>query len=404
MPALRSDALVVDALARHPDGLTQRGLVEETGLSRPTVASVVHRLLAADLVRGSDPREVQEEMSGNRPPGRPSFRLRLAPRLGSVAGIDIDHSQITVGIADMAGLLRSAPISRSIALESDGPQALLWAIDLVVDLIRREAETAPVLGVSIGFPGRVSQSGVSLEVPSFAGIDIPNFVQSRWPLDSRDGNSTIAVDSRVSLGALCFTGCRDFLYLQLSRQVEIALVISGLVHRGHQNQATGVAHVAVPARAEEAGAALCSRCGLTCLASAVSAEAIEARLGPLPMDAGDGDWRRIMAEPEAQLEFARVGRSIGASLASIVRLVTPEAVVVSGGMAHAGEPLLGAIRESLALDTRGAEPRVVSTPSDETDYTAVRGAIRHATEVARSRLATSVAIDEPGWGRALSGG
>ena len=125
-------------------------------------------------------------------------------------------------------------------------------------------------------------------------------------------------------------------------------MLGGRLYRGSSGRAGEIGHV----RARPYGA-VC-RCGNRgCLETVASAPALadvlaaahgtELSVSGLLELVSDGD-----AEAVALVRAA--GREIGRALADLCDLVNPQAVVVGGDLAAAGEPFLGAIRD--AVDRR----------------------------------------------------
>src|SRR5687767_8791748 len=79
---------------RHAGEADRAQLAQLTGLSRATVSSLVGEAIARGHV-------VEARRRGSASPGRRPGTLRLDPRAGIVAGVDIGHSHVRVVLADL---------------------------------------------------------------------------------------------------------------------------------------------------------------------------------------------------------------------------------------------------------------------------------------------------------------
>ena len=117
------------------------------------------------------------------------------------------------------------------------------------------------------------------------------------------------------------------------------MVIGGRVHLG-LGHAGEIGHTTV-----DPDGPLCGCGNRGCLDRMASAESIAAAAGRATV--ADAAEAARAGDPAAIAAFARAGEYVGRVLAGAVVLLWPERVVVGGGVAAAGELLLGPIREEI---------------------------------------------------------
>src|SRR5260221_12144583 len=144
-------ARVLGVVMDRPNPFTRTELIEATGLSAPTVGSLVSHLIRSGVVRdlGVGP------SSGGR---RPSF-MDFNARYGFVAGIDLGPTKTRLALADLRGEQLAHHVLPT--LSDLGPAALLSRVATSVRALMREARVVPgrLLSVGAGAPGAVDRGG-----------------------------------------------------------------------------------------------------------------------------------------------------------------------------------------------------------------------------------------------------
>ena len=166
----------------------------------------------------------------------------------------------------------------------------------------------------------------------------------------------------VAIGELLFgagRGLRDFIAVTLGTGVGSGLVVNGQLVYGADGLAGELGHLPVTARSgRECG---CGRCG--CLETYASAtgivrtalELMAVRRAPSPLRAIPcNDLTSLLLFQEAEqgdalaLEaFEITGRILGAKLADLVLLTRPEAIILFGGLAGAGDLIFNPTRKAM---------------------------------------------------------
>ena len=134
-------------------------------------------------------------------------------------------------------------------------------------------------------------------------------------------------------------GARDLVCIALGTGVGGGVVIGGRLHLG-LGHAGEIGHTTV-----DPDGPLCGCGNRGCLDRMASAQSIAAAAGRA--DVADAAQAARAGDPVARAAFARAGEYVGRVLAGAVVLLWPERVVVGGGVADAGELLLGPLRAEL---------------------------------------------------------
>lgn len=152
-------------------------------------------------------------------------------------------------------------------------------------------------------------------------------------------------------------GYRNMLFVGVGTGIGGGIIVDGRLLRGAHGFAAEIGHVIV-----EPGGPLCGCGNHGCWEQVASGHALTragrdaASQHPQSMIArrSDGDPARVTGplvteaaragDPVARGILARVGRRLGEGIAGLVNVLDPEVVVVGGGVASAGDLLLGSAR------------------------------------------------------------
>jgi predicted NBD/HSP70 family sugar kinase len=351
------------ALLRHVRtgrARSRADLVALTGASRNTVSARVDQLIAANLL--------EEGGRGWSTGGRPPTLLQFNSRAGCVLAVDLGVTSVDVAVADLsAEILATAGHDIDVA---EGPGPVLAEVDRLAEKALAEAGLTPadVCAVGVGVPGPVEHSTGR---PSHPPI-MPGWHD--YPIPSAFGRyeCPVFVDNDVNVMALGEMGVagseQDVLVVKVGTGIGCGVIVEGHVYRGAQGSAGDIGHIHV---ARPDGRTVVCRCGQeNCLEAIAGGGALlrDAIAAGLPVTT-----TRQLVELAAQgsgpaLELVRdAGRTIGTVLAALVNFFNPHRIVVTGGVARAGVPLLAGIREavyrrSMPLAARALEITVSEAP------------------------------------------
>lgn len=221
-----------------------------------------------------------------------------------------------------------------------------------------------IAGIGVGVPGLVSYAhGVVRSVVNLKG---------RWkdvPLQamlSRRLRLRVAVDNDVNLMTLAEwklgagRGAKNLVCLTLGTGVGGGLILEGRLYRGGWGGAGEIGHIPI---AQEGPRCSCGgrgclerfvgnreiirwvRAQLAAGEKSILPKLVHGNLGKLQPETIDEGCR--LGDPLALKTWVRVGETLGFALAGVVNLLSPERIVIGGGIAKAGRWLFPAIRRTL---------------------------------------------------------
>ena len=263
-----------------------------------------------------------------------------------VIGVDVGGTKVLAAVVGRDGTL-GARTERPTDVSTE--QAFLAQLDAMVEELRNgEPEVA---AIGFGLPSRIDQrrgrAVASVNVP-LQHVDFRDRMREQHGLPvGIDNDANAAAIAEWHAGAA--KGAEHVVMLTLGTGVGGGLILDGRPYRGATGSGAELGHVVV-----ELDGRPC-RCGgrghLESYATGVAAgELAREHLGE-GSDAHDLVRRARAGEPESVALLVRIGRYVGAALASFVNALEPEVVVIGGGFGEAaGELLLGSAREVLAQD------------------------------------------------------
>ena len=264
--------------------------------------------------------------------------------MSPILAVDLGGTRTRAALVHRDGgiLLRKAePTPR----DSPCPDALIMLVGGIL-------EGADVEEAVIGVPGRVDYRSGTLEYA-------PNLPPG-WAASLTEGNLTTILGVRVSLANdadLAAVGeCRfgagrghaDVVYITISTGIGAGVLLGGRLAHGRCSLA-------------EAGHTVIDRTALAPSAAATlegqgSGTALLRLAGEAGLDSPGTELVELVEadDPTAIRIWGSVVEAAGIGVANLAHLFSPEIVVVGGGVARAGELLLGPIRTALArLGPRG---------------------------------------------------
>jgi predicted NBD/HSP70 family sugar kinase len=365
-----------------PTSVTQ--LVQDTGLSKPTVGLTLAHLEEVGLIQRLGTRTGQA--------GRAPQLFGPRPEAGWVVAVDVGRHWVGVLLADLTGAVvaqlrrrspggaQGLPIATAIQLTADQISGLVDDVLAGTDLAAED-----VLSVVVGSPGVYDASEGRLQHASnLPGWERPELVAS---LRERLGEH-IVFENDVDLAALgeqafgLGQGIDDFVYLSIGSGLGIGAVLGGRLHRGAHGTAGELAFLPVgppgTGRGDglvggwaggnsQAGQAALRQGLLESVAAADGLVAAAQRHGLAEARRPEDVLAAARAEhPAAVRAMDEELDHLTAGLASIVALLDPELVVFGGGIGRNLHEHLPALRQRLAELLPLPQPRfAVSALGDD---------------------------------------
>ncbi|MYS77917.1 ROK family protein [Streptomyces sp. SID5926] len=383
-----NDRAALDLLLEHGP-LSRTRIGKLTGLSKPTASQLLARLEAAGLV-----------LAGGTTEGRPGPGAQLYevnPAAAYAAGIDVTPDRVLAAVADVTG----RTVGRY-ELPTPGRRAVTPVVRQVTDALDGAVKAAglardDVHRLVIGTPGAFDPGTGRLRyashLPGWHSPTLLDEVAAALPMPVEYENDVnLAAVAEQRLGAA--RGHEDFVLLWNQEGLGAALVLGGRLHRGWTGGAGEVGFLPVPGAplvrkvsrtgsggfqelaGSQALAGLARESGVTDVPSGPYTEVAAALVARAARsDADDAPHRRLLQTYATRL---------ATGLASLVSVLDPELVVLSGtSLTAGGEALRDLVRDELE-ELAASRPRLAV--GDVTEHPVLRGALESALATTRDEV------------------
>ncbi|CAI6066472.1 ROK family protein [Cohnella sp. JJ-181] len=275
-------------------------------------------------------------------------------------GVDVGGTKINAGVVDAEGNVLHRISLDTMAGRADTGERVVAAVDRLMS--ETLGADAPWRGIGVGTAGQVDRVSGSIRsasdlIPGYAGTPLRELLQDRYRLPVRvDNDVNVLALTEQRLGAA--RGVRSFVCLALGTGVGGAVVADGALLHGAWGAAGELGHLCVDFRG-----APCVCGGRGCLELFASGTGIRDRMNErLAASGGAGrcaDAREVFerwrgGDPAAAAIIGDAAAALGSAAASLIHAFNPELIVIGGGLAEAGEPLLAGIRAETAKRTMPA--------------------------------------------------
>lgn len=366
--------------------ISRAGIARLTGLSKPTVSSVVQTLEVCGFIHQRGIR------SGN--VGRPSTLYEVNSQASNVLGIDIGGTNVRVGIADLYG---DVLIHVTEPTVTDSGEALVEQVARLYDEALGQAgiDRRYVHAAGIGIPGVFDPSSDRVSsAPNLPGLtEIPVLHAFVGALEL-----PVLIDNDVNLAAVGerWRGlAKDedhFVAISIGTGVGMGIVLGGEIHRGSRGGAGEIDYLPLggePFKQDRAHGPL---------ESVITGPALLARLRQRidagektevsPDDGVEGIFSAAdRGDPVAAGLLDEEARIIALAIGAVASVLDPRLVVLGGGVGSNRallEPVRGYVRR---VFPRELDIRTSALGNRAAFY----GAIAVGLRVARQRLLAEVA-------------
>ena len=295
-----------------------------------------------------------------------------------VVGVDISNELTTYAIVDIRGNI-IAEESFLTCGYSDVNNFVTALSDKIVNLVEANGGYETIRSIGVSSPSASSVSGC---IENAANLPWKGIVPLSAMLRDRIGLAVgLSNDAHVSaLGEYtfgCAHGMKNFIILSLGVGIGSCFFTAGDDHIGHNGYAGEFGHTCVVKNGRACG------CGHTgCLESYVGAAGIVNTAKELMAESDAPTIMRNLEKlsprtikeccdqgDEMAIEvYRRTGEMLGLGLANYASLVDPEAIILTGGISHAGkwllEPTCKSFEEHVFGNLRGKVKMLVSKLED----------------------------------------
>lgn len=279
-----------------------------------------------------------------------------------VIGIDLGGTKLAAGVVsgDLVVHHRAHRFSRG----ATQTEILDRLVEVVEELKLQNEGEQPIEAVGMGIPSLLDQKTgravMSVNLP-IADLPIRDLMNERLGLPvaiDNDGNVAALAEQRFGAAR----GMNDIVLLTLGTGVGGGIVLGGKIFRGATGSGAELGHITVLADGPPCQG-FCPNLG--CLETMASGTALArfaneyAQANPdSPLGREVAAGREVTGATATDLAadgdegsigvLAKAGHYLGAGLVSLTNIFNPEAIVIGGGAAAAGELLIGPAREHLA--------------------------------------------------------
>ncbi|MGP3923038.1 ROK family transcriptional regulator [Streptomyces sp. 8N616] len=403
-----NDRAALDLLLEHGP-LSRSRIGKLTGLSKPTASQLLARLESAGLVVATGTSE-----------GRPGPNAQLYavnPAAAHVAALDVTPDRILTAVADITG--RTVGSYELITPGRHARGAVRQVVEALDGAVKVAGLTrADLHRIVIGTPGAFDPSTGRLRyashLPGWHSATLLDDLAAALPMPLEyDNDVNLAAVAEQRLGAA--RGHDDFVLFWNEEGLGAAIVIGGRLHRGWTGGAGEVGFLPVPGTPLVRQVAKANSGGFQELAGAQAVRVIARELG---LDVPEGPHKEVAAEllsraaeaakaattaevtaPAEAAEVAgqwpqdpgrerellqRFATGLATGLASLVAVLDPELIVLSGGViAAGGEPLRELVQAELA---ELAVPRPHLVLGDVQEHPVLCGALQSALASTRDEV------------------
>lgn len=372
-------------LTRGP--LSRRDAARVTGLSAASVTKLVKPMITQGYL--------VEQVREAGVPGRPQIPLQVDPERHYAVGVKLMDGELVGVMADLHAEVQS---SHRLKYADTSPEGVVEAVAEMTEtlLARSPAARDRLLGIGIGVGGHVDGSaGVVVQAPFLGWRDIPlqKMVADRLGVDvvlENDVN-TLAVAEQWFGPGFAF---QSFAVVTLGVGVGCAFVLDGKLWRGVRGAAGELGHMVV---SPDGPICHCGKRG--CLEAVVADDALVAA-----MSARSGRRFTTIAQviaaahagdEHARAVFTEAGTGVGRAIATLLNLLNPPLVILSGEGIAASDLLMDALRAEVEQDSFStAEQDCTLLVRPLPDETWARGAaatmLRQGVLLSLSRLSDQV--------------
>ena len=268
-------------------------------------------------------------------------------------GIDVGGTYIKYGLADHMG---------SILYESTKPTYLLGKqvydniSNIIVELKTYTAAKGLTLeGIGIGVPAIIDKgqvNGCQANLPELEGMALGSLLEA-WAgmLVSVDNDASLMGLAEWKFGAA--RGATDAIFLTIGTGIGGAMVVNGELYAGYRNRGAELGHIIVQADGYPCGCG-----GNGCLEAHASVKALireytiylheQEKIHTAAKAEITGSViisRYLEGQPAAVRAMNRHFDYLGAGIAGLINIFSPQKLIIGGGISEAGEVYIQQIRQ-----------------------------------------------------------
>ncbi len=254
-----------------------------------------------------------------------------------VIGIDLGGTAIKLG-----RFRKDGTCLQSLTVATPQPATPQAVVEAIVAAIAHLDPDQTAIAIGIGTPGPADASGrmakVAINLSGWRDVPLADF------LEAKTGIPTILANDAncAGLGEAWLGAGRPFqnlILLTLGTGVGGAIVLGGQLFIGHRGAAGELGLISLNPDGPP-----CNSGNQGSLEQYVSVRAIRRQTGKEPAELGQ---LAKAGDPEALAFWESYGRSLGVGLSSLIYVLTPEAIVIGGGVSASADYFFPATRAEI---------------------------------------------------------
>lgn len=254
-----------------------------------------------------------------------------------VLGIDLGGTAIKLG-----RFAQDGTCLQSLSVATPQPATPSAVVEVMVQAIAQLDPAHQSLAIGVGTPGPADASGriarVAINLANWHDVPLADWLEAKTGLKTvlaNDANCAGLGEAWLGAGR----SHRNLIMLTLGTGVGGAIILDGKLFTGHQGAAGELGLITLNPDGPE-----CNSGNRGSLEQYVSVPAIRRRTSLEPDQLG----ALAKAGDAAALTFWQIyGKDLGAGLASLIYILTPEAVVIGGGVSASAEFFFPALRAEI---------------------------------------------------------
>jgi glucokinase len=254
-----------------------------------------------------------------------------------VIGIDLGGTAIKLGRFTVNGALK-----QSLTVPTPQPPVPEQVLDVIVGAINELDPEHEAVAIGVGMPGPSDPDGrialVSINLPGWVDVPLAQWLEEKTNLPTilaNDANCAGLGEAWLGAGRRF----KNFIMLTLGTGVGGAVFIDGKLFIGHHGAAGELGLISL-----HSDGPVCNSGNQGSLEQFTSIRAIRRRTGFEPRELGK---LAEAGDAEALKFWQEYGRDLGIGLTSIIYVLTPEAVLIGGGISASAKFFLPAVKAEI---------------------------------------------------------
>lgn len=320
-------AKVLNCIRLHAP-ISRSAIAKKTSLDKKTITNII-----SDWEQKHYILETGEKSKTD---GRPQILLKLNDQNVHCLAINIQQDYLECALISIEGTILAI---QQVQCDAKIKSSILASMKKCVDEMTKGYKSSKAFHTAIVIPGLIDQHNKEVIISSIT----PGLNQTKFKEFNHSRFKTLIVENSskaVTIAEKWFGVCKalnDYICIDLSAGVGSGLIIGRELYKGFGDMAGEIGHIIV-----EKNGKPCS-CGKKGCLQAYISESVFKPLLRLP----DSDQRIKSIPSSMKKNLITAGNKLGIALASVVNLISPAAIVISGKVSRFHSILLPEIIKSM---------------------------------------------------------